>query len=222
MKSHIINRFATLMIFIWAAMQIPALSQGSSDSDYMKNYSEEIFMDMDFEPNIATPAIPESEKEAIKKYIRGVAESITNFATVDLMREDEVFIATIPTDELFMPNDSMLVDNAEARLRPIIDLMKDPFMYKIVLAIHTDNTGSNKYCEYLSTTRMNSIYDLMLEEIDNGVLSEDLIIIPFAMGSSRPIVPNDTRMHRSENRRLEIYFIPGPKLIEMAKQGTLK
>lgn len=219
---NIIRNLTSLIVIAIMSMthNLQAQNSHSGNSDF--KYSEEFFMDMDFEPNLATPKIPEKEKAAVKQYVRKVAEGLSKDVTVDLMRDDEVFIVTIPTDELFLPNDSLLMDDASNRFDPFFKLMSDPLMYKIVLAMHTDDTGSKKYCDYLSTVRMNSIYDMFMEKIENGELSEDLVIIPFAMGSSLPLVPNDTRKNRSENRRLEIYFIPGPKMIELAHKKALQ
>ena len=140
------------------------------------------------------------------------------------MRDDEVFVVTIPTDDLFLPNDTLLSQYSSKRLAPLLKFIssQDPMMYKVVYGIHTDDTGSTYYQEDLSQARSNSIYDWFMDNIDSGVLSEDLIIIPFAFGSDDPIRPNDTMKHRSENRRLEIFFIPGPKMIQLAHQDMLK
>lgn len=70
---------------------------------------------------------------------------------------------------------------------------------------------------YLSHERNNSIYDWLLSQV-----SEDLIVIPFEMGDTDPIEPNDSRKGRAANRRVEIYLIPGPKMITQAHKGTLK
>ena len=95
-------------------------------------------------------------------------------------------------------------------------------MYKIVVALHTDDTGSEGYRQNLSTSRIYSVYDWLMDEIDEGKISEDIVIVPYAMGSNMPLVSNDTRKNRKENRRLEFYFIPGPKLIENALNKKLK
>ena len=173
-----------------------AKAQTNADRISYPDYQEDVFMDMDLPQN--------------HKY------------TVDLMHNDAVFVVCLPTDDLFLPNDTLLTDNASSVLNPLLDLMKDPYMYKILLAVHTDDTGSENYRQDLSTARIYSIYDWMLDAIDRGRISEDLVIIPYSMGSSEPIVKNDTRKHRKENRRLEIYFVPGPKMISLAKERKLK
>ncbi len=210
-KRHI---FAAAIVACSLSCGIKASAQ-SYTAPY-KGYSEETFMDMDFEPNLATPVVGAKEKPAIRKTILKVANSLKGKFTVDLMREDEVFVVSIPAEDLFLPNDTLLNSGASRILSGLTAILADPMAYKIVLAMHTDDTGSETYREYLSTARLNSVYDWFMNEIDSGRLNERQLIIPFAMGGLMPVKPNDTRNHRNENRRLEIYFIPGPSLIKAA------
>lgn len=210
-KRHI---FAAAIVACSLSCGIKASAQ--SYTDPYKGYSEETFMDMDFEPNLATPVVGAKEKPAIRKTILKVANSLKGKFTVDLMREDEVFVVSIPAEDLFLPNDTLLNSGASRILSGLTAILADPMAYKIVLAMHTDDTGSETYREYLSTARLNSVYDWFMNEIDSGRLNERQLIIPFAMGGLMPVQPNDTRSHRNENRRLEVYFIPGPSLIKAA------
>ena len=210
-KRHI---FAAAIVACSLSCGIKASAQ--SYTDPYKGYSEETYMDMDFEPNLATPVVGAKEKPAIRKNILKVANSLKGKFTVDLMREDEVFVVSIPAEDLFLQNDTLLNSGASRILSGLTAILADPMAYKIVLAMHTDDTGSETYREYLSTARLNSVYDWFMNEIDSGRLNERQLIIPFAMGGLMPVQPNDTRNHRNENRRLEIYFIPGPSLIKAA------
>ncbi|MDE7410658.1 MAG: OmpA family protein [Paramuribaculum sp.] len=187
------------------------------------DYHEEVFMDMDFEQNLFTPEVPAELQNTISDYMVKTANSIKIPNTsVDIMRESDVIAVTIPSDELFLPNDTLLDRNADKYLSKLIPLMKDPYMYKVLVSVHSDDTGSNEYLSTLTDLRQNSIYEWLLNQIDNGKLSEDLVIIPFAMGNSEYLMDNDTRENRRENRRVEFYFIPGPKLMEMARFNKLK
>lgn len=185
------------------------------------NYDEATFMDMDFEPNIASPAVPRENHLLITRYVKKIANSIKSQYTVDLMREGEVMVITIPTDDLFLPNDTLLYTTSGPLLAGLEKVLSDPYMWKLVIAIHTDDTGSEYYREFLSRNRLNSVYDWLMDRIDSVNLPEDLIVIPFSMASSVPVLPNDTRKNRSKNRRLELYFIPGPEMIEKASRHTL-
>lgn len=215
---HTIRSFILFSAMIFA---IAGSASAQSYTDPYKGYNEETFMDMDFEPNLATPVVGAKEKAAVKKAVRKAADSLKGKYTIDLMRNDEVFIVSIPAEDLFLPNDTLLSDRASRVLSGIIAPMRDPMAYKIVLAMHTDDTGSETYREALSTARLNSVYDWFMQEIESGRLNDRLLIIPFSMSGFMPVVPNDSREHRRENRRLEIYFIPGPSLIKAAHKGLL-
>lgn len=186
------------------------------------DYQEDVFMDMELSQNVVTPKVPADLKGYISSYQKKIADELTNHYTVDLTRDDEVFIVCIPSNDIFLPNDTLLSSYAPQVLNPVLDLMKgDPYMYKIVVAIHTDDTGSDKYLQNLSTARTNSIYDWLLDAMDSEIISWDLVVIPYPMASTDPLVDNDTMENRQQNRRVEFYFIPGPKMIDMAKNKQL-
>lgn len=195
---------------------------GQQNAEKYPDYQEDVFMDMSISENIITPQIPGSAKQAVQRYQRRMAQKLKTRYTVDMMRDDEVIVVCIPTDELFLPNDTLFSEYATGQIAPLFELMNEPYTYKILLAIHTDDTGSEFYRQNLATARIYSAYDLMMDAIDQGRISEDIVIIPYAMADTEPLVANDTRKHRKENRRLEIYFIPGPEMIENARKGTLK
>lgn len=216
---------AKIIIFFLLAltgMSLQAQQPSAHDGgDPYAGYAEEVFLDMDFDPNIATPVIPERSRNAVRKYVRSVAESLTDNFIVDLMRDGEVMVLTIPTDDIFLPNDTLLSQDSPKILNRLIPLLEDALMYKVVLSMNVDNTGSEPYREQLSLSRLNSVYEWIISLIDRGKASEDLIVVPFSMGSDDPANDNLTRKHRKENRRLEIYLVPGPKMISQADSGQL-
>ena len=199
-----------------------SLTAGAQQTDPYPDYLEETFMDMDFEPNILTPNVPDEVKKSVAAYQTKVAQRLMTDNIVDIMRDDDVILVTIPTDDLFLPNDTLLSTYASRSLDKLLPMMRDPYMYKVMIAMHTDDTGSEYYREQLSLARLNSIYDWMLDKIDEGRIPEEIVIIPFSLGSNEPLKSNDTRKNRRENRRLEVYFIPGPRMIEEARRGTLR
>lgn len=196
----------------------PDLAAKDDNRDPFKGYDETIYMDMELDENLKTPVVGKAEHGAIRSYMTKIGRDLAkrNYI-VDQMRNDEVLVVTIPSDDIFLPNDTLMSPTAPAKLSPVIALFSDPMMMKMVYAVHTDNTGSPTYNMQLSHERNNSIYDWLLENI-----SEDQIVIPYEFGDTDPIVPNDSRKGRSKNRRLEIYLIPGPKMISLAQKGLLK
>lgn len=205
-------------IFLMIALSVVNLMAKDDYVDPYKGYDESAYMDMELTQNVMTPIVGKKEHSSIKRYMSRMAQDLAkrNY-TVDMTRNDEVILVSIPSDDLFLPNDTLLAPSAPAKLSPIIALLQDPEMMKMVYAIHTDNTGSPSYNMYLSHERNNSLYDWLLDNV-----SEDLIVIPYEYGDTDPLVANDSRSGRKENRRLEIYLIPGPKMITLAHKGLLK
>ena len=119
-KRHI---FAAAIVACSLSCGIKASAQ--SYTDPYKGYSEETFMDMDFEPNLATPVVGAKEKPAIRKNILKVANSLKGKFTVDLMREDEVFVVSIPAEDLFLPNDTLLNSGASRILSGLTAILAE-------------------------------------------------------------------------------------------------
>ena len=213
------KKFLLASLFAAFAFGVPAECEAKDISkDPYRGYDETVYMDMELEDNLKAPTVSKNEHNAVKSYMTRLGKDLAkkNYI-VDLMRDDEVVLVTIPSDDIFLPYDTLLSPAAPAKLAPIISLLSDPYMFKVVYAVHTDNTGSPTYNMRLSHQRNNSIYDWLLEKI-----SEDQIVIPYEYGDTDPLGPNDSREGRKENRRVEIFLIPGPKLISSAQKGMLK
>ncbi len=221
-KSQLMNLKAILPVILSILLSAVSHAEVPATDDPYPDYQEDVFMDMELTENLLTPKVPKEAHKSVVSYINKVAKGLKHRYTIDLQRNDEIFVVVIPTDDLFLPNDTLFSDEAYRIINPLLDLAKDPYMYKIVVAVHTDDTGSEAYRQNLSYSRINSVYDWLMDAIDNKRISEDQVIIPYALGSDFPLVSNDTRRHRKENRRLEFYFIPGPRMIEKAVNHKLK
>lgn len=187
--------------------------------DPYADYDETAALDMEIEENLATPVIQQAEKAPIVKYMTALAHQLKQRYKVETMRAGEVIVVTIPSDELFMPNDTLLSPDAPSLLRPLLPLFRDPDLFKLVYAVHTDNTGSPSYIENLASARNQSIYAWLM---DVAKVNPDLFIINYDMGDSRPLTDNNTRDHRALNRRIEFFLVPGPKLITLAHTKKIK
>ena len=166
------------MLTTLLAVFASAMAQHTNEvyySDPYAGFNEETFMDMDFEPNLLTPVVPDKEKAAVRRHMREAARKLKGRFTVELIRDDEVMVASFLSGSLFLPNDTLLTDDAENVLKPAFALMKDPLKYKVVAAMHTDDTGNELYQERLSTARLNSVYDLFMDLIDAGEVNPDIV-----------------------------------------------
>lgn len=216
-----------LQILLRAGFVIAALLCAQSSSylraddfkDPYADYDETAAFDMEIEENLATPVIQQPEKAPIVKYMTALAHQLKQRYKVETLRAGEVVVVTIPSDDLFLPNDTLLSPYAPTLLRPLLPLLRDPDLFKLVYAVHTDNTGSPSYIENLASARNQSIYAWLL---DVAKVNPDLFIINYDMGDSRPLVDNDTRANRALNRRIEFFLVPGPKLITLAHTKKIK
>ena len=104
-----------------------------------------------------------------------VAFKQTNY-DVEIMRDDEVIVITIPASQLFDPNDTVLNKLGEEQLKPFLRMLNNPGFYKLLLVMHSDNTGSSEYTLNLTRQRVNAIFDWFEE---NGSVD---YVVPYALG----------------------------------------
>lgn len=136
--------------------------------------------------------------------------------TVEAYRNKEVLLITIPAHLLFNPNETELKAGASEYLSPVRRYLKEPDMYRVMLVMHTDNTGTEHYREQLTADRVNSVFDWF----DNSG-SDTRFLFSYALGDAMPLRKNDSMENRDKNRRLEIYLVPGEKMLEQAKKGRI-
>ena len=134
------------------------------------------------------------------------------------MRSGEVIIITIPTDLLFLPNERNLINDCDYLLSPIQRYLKTSDFYRVLLVMHTDDTGSETYTDELSLDRVDAVFDWFETHNTNTTY-----LFPTASGASEPLfgTKNNTVKNRAKNRRLEIYLIPGEEMLRQAKLGRI-
>ena len=173
--------------------------------------------EMSLDENLMTPEI-KNDKQADRiqefQYNRAVAFKQTNY-DVEIMRDDEVIVITIPASQLFDPNDTVLNKLGEEQLKPFLRMLNNPGFYKLLLVMHSDNTGSSEYTLNLTRQRVNAIFDWFEE---NGSVD---YVVPYALGETDPIVDNNSVESRKTNRRLEIFLIPEQTMLQQAKKGRI-
>lgn len=139
-----------------------------------------------------------------------------NGCTVETFRNKEVLLITIPAEKLFAPNATELRPSASALLSPLKRYLKEPDMYRVLMVMHTDNTGSEAYRDMLTEKRSQAVADWFEEQ---G--SDTEFLFPYAYGDDMPLVMNNSMVNRAKNRRLEVYLVPGKKMLEQAKKGRI-
>ena len=173
--------------------------------------------EMSLDENLMTPEI-KNDKQADRiqefQYNMAVAFKQTNY-DVEIMRDYEVIVITIPASQLFDPNDTVLNKLGEEQLKPFLRMLNNPGFYKLLLVMHSDNTGSSEYTLNLTRQRVNAIFDWFEE---NGSVD---YVVPYALGETDPIVDNNSVESRKTNRRLEIFLIPEQTMLQQAKKGRI-
>lgn len=192
-------------------------SSVSPKKNQKQDKSDVDIMELSLDDNILLPQVPEKQHEIMVNHMNALAKKLAKRKKerVETMRDGEVVVTTIRTDLLFAPNDTALNYRAQEFLQPYVDLLNQRGMYKILIVVHTDNTGSENYTDNLSVARVNAVYDWM------NARTESDRLVSYGMGATDPLKPNNSYADRSANRRLEIYIIPDNLALEMAKSQLL-
>ena len=205
------QRISRYILILLALLLVPlSMTLNAKDND------DDIY-DMSLDENLVTPEI-KNDKQADKiqafQYDMAVAFKHSDY-DVEVMRDDEVIVITIPASQLFEPNDTVLSKLGEAQLKPFLRMLTNPGFYKMLLVMHSDNTGSSEYTLNLTRQRVNAVFDWFDE---NGSVD---YVVPYALGETDPIVDNNSVENRKRNRRLEIYLVPEKTMIQQAKKGSI-
>ncbi|MDE7160563.1 MAG: OmpA family protein [Muribaculaceae bacterium] len=154
------------------------------------------------------------EKEARSKLSKNYQKNGTNLETC---RNKEVLVLTIPADKLFAPNDVELLPGVGEYLNPVKRYLREPDMYRVLLVMHTDNTGSEVYREELTADRVEAVFDWF-----NNQGADTSYMFAYSMADDMGIVPNTSMENRAKNRRLEIYLMPGSRMVKQASSGRIE
>ena len=173
---------------------------------------------LEFEENLRTPEVKPKFRSSIVAYQNSVGKSLKSKGyQVESIRNGEVLVVTIPAHKLFAPNQTELLGTAENVLGPIFSLLNKVGYYKMLLDMHSDNTGNALYSETLTNDRVISIADWAESK---GYAST--YIIPYSSGRMSPIYSNNSIVNRQKNRRLDIYLVPADLMVQLAKSNSLK
>ena len=82
---------------------------------------------------------------------------------VETYRNKEVLLITIPASKLFAPNEVEVRKEAASLLAPLKRHLREPDMYRVLLVMHTDNTGSEKYRELYNGGAFHGVVRLVRE-----------------------------------------------------------
>ena len=126
-----------------------------------------------------------------------------------LHEEEQGTVATISSDVLFAFDESTLLPDAQVKLVPLVDALKDTGR-EAVIEGHTDWIGTEDYNRRLSFRRASAVRDFL---VHHGISAARLQVL--GVGLANPIGDNHTVEGRTLNRRVEIIILkpaaPGTK-----------
>lgn len=181
----------------------------------LDKYHQEI-TEMAVDENLQTPAVP-------SKFVIGAQSAMAGFATrlqrsgyeVDLSERDGmVLMVTVPASELFAPNDTIISHSAPQKLKPLAQPLRVPDKYKLLVVVHSDDTGSEEYLYDLTRARADAIRNWIAGQ---GIPVDG--VVPYGLGYDEPVSVEVSRKGRAANRRVEFYYVPGPIMLEELKAG---
>lgn len=199
------------------AIAIAALTGASAQSSLIEQEAANSAA-QEFDNELRSPLVGPKLRAYVRAYMKSIAENLYREGyDVETMREGEVVITVIPTDNLFAPNDTVLMPAAYKVLEHFKQYATPDDRFKIVIAVHSDDTGSEDYLYDLTEHRTVAVLDY-LESI--GFSPDN--IIGFPKGNSSPIAESTSRANRAKNRRLEIFIVPSQELLAQARQSSKK
>ena len=192
------------LIFIFAVFVTNAKNDTS-------NYPDP--MNLSIDENIDIPKVPSKAKSYIISSIDQLRRLLVkNGLIVESIRDDEALLVTMPCSELFAPCTTNLKSSAGDKLKNLAIVAKESSRYKMLIAVHSDDTGDNLYSDSITAARANAIDEYFWRLVGE----KETNIIPYGLGKDEPIVSNSSRTNREKNRRVEFYIIPDKELLRMA------
>ncbi len=128
---------------------------------------------------------------------------LTNFPVLDsipsqVKKEDRIII----NDVAFAFNSYHLKDTLNLQQDTLVSLLIKHPKYKIKILGYTDDLGTEKFNNELSTMRAKTIYNYLNKR---GISYERMEYI--GLGKSNPLYKNNSEEERAKNRRVEIFIV---------------
>lgn len=202
----------TKIITMIGLAMLPLAASGKSA---IEKYHEEI-AELSVDANLASPEVPKKYVDEVKTRMADLLARMkkSGFDADAKEREGLVVTVTIPVSDLFLANDTLIAPHGVKPLMTLSRHLKAPDYYKVLVTVHSDDTGSEEYLNQLTRARADNIVEWFEKQ---GLQTEG--VVPYGMGFDEPVSVDPSRSARALNRRVEIYFVPGPQMINNIKAG---
>lgn len=161
-------------------------------------------LSMTLEENITYPQVSAKRAQAVRSAMGELRRKLAAKGfKADTERNDEVVSIVIPASELFRANACELSPEGRKKLNALKEYVNHREQFKVLVAVHADDTGDEEYSEQLTADRANAIDDYFCDQAGH-----ELNIIPYGIGHDEPLANDATMKNRALNRRVEIFFVP--------------
>ena len=134
---------------------------------------------------------------------QAVRDALASVEGVNIVRNGDELYITFRSDNQFKVGSYSLEPNSQRDVARLGQIFAEYDKTNILVAGHTDSTGSEDFNQGLSEKRGQAVRNLM---VANGVDSKRITTLGF--GESAPIADNATEYGRQVNRRVEIKVTP--------------
>ncbi len=193
-------------------LAVPLWASAKVDLD---KYHREI-TELSVDDNLNSPDIPNKHLIGAQSAMSALSTRLsrTGYNTDLSERDGLVLMVTVPLSQLFNANDTTLSHTAPAKLKALVQPLRTPDKYKLLIVVHSDDTGSEEYLNNLTRARADAIRQWIA---DFGIPVDG--VVPYGLGYDEPLNVEVSRKGRAANRRVELYYVPGPIMIEELKAG---
>ena len=137
------------------------------------------------------------------KQEQDMRNALAQSEAIAVQREGNVLALTFKSDFTFAVNSSTLRPGLYNELDRVAQILTAYPQTTILVAGHTDSTGSEEYNMTLSQKRADSVKNALVQR---GVAAQRINAVGY--GESQPVGDNETEFGRQQNRRVEVRINP--------------
>ena len=137
------------------------------------------------------------------KQEQDMRNALAQSEAIAVEREGNMLALTFKSDFTFAVNSSALRSGLNAELDRVAQILAAYPQTTILVAGHTDSTGSDEYNMKLSQQRADSVKNALVQR---GVAPQRISAVGY--GEGQPVGDNETEFGRQQNRRVEVRINP--------------
>jgi len=170
-----------------------------------------VLLRMNGQPTPADTALRVRQEHTLQVSAKGYIFYDTLFHTGYTTTDHIVYVRLLPlTIDMvlllrniqFEHDSHELIESSDAELEALAQLLFTNPTLRIELSSHTDDQGSDRYNDRLSSLRGQAVKDWL---VARGIDGQRIEVVGY--GKRKPLVPNDSEENRALNRRVEIKVI---------------